>query len=58
MFLSLLIFQPISVIVGSLLIKQARSIGGCVRDLIQLLVNIIRTTATCETHEKTKRSRE
>ena len=49
MFLNLLIFQSISVMVGSISIKQARSIDVCVRNLIGLLVNMMRTTATWET---------
>ena len=72
MFLSFLIFQSISVVVGSISIKRARSIY-IVRNLACLLVNIIRTATACETliikqpnpkiiniitHQKPKRSRE
>ena len=49
MFLSLLVFLSISVMVGSISVKQARSIDVCVRNLIGLLFNMMRTTTTWET---------
>ena len=49
MFLNLLIFQYVSVIESSIYIKRARPIDTCFRNLIWLLVNVICTTATCET---------
>ena len=49
MFLILIIFQPISVIAGSISIKRARATDVWVRNLMRLLINMICTTATCET---------